>query len=163
MNHMWTPLEAERERAVEYRLHAAIAEGARLERELKTIDERLEIGFVEERSPEYPGVVPGRWHVIRHNPDAPTSFMPIIGAEGEYVDPSFQIIEKLKENDLWKTGAVKTLMENYNQKWENKRKARDSDKESMKEQGAHVFRAAKRVAGEGGMERRLFGKGRKKD
>ena len=159
---LWTPLEAEREQAIEWRLNQHVVDGARLQKELKTLDHLLEIGFIGELAPEFPGVVPARWHVIRRNPPpAPHSFMPIVGKDGEYVEPSFQIIEELKKRDLWKKESVVKMMDEYEAQWTRRKKQKDLEAEQRIDVGADLFRAANRLPGDGGMEKKLWGKGGK--
>lgn len=70
-------------------------------------DHRLELVFIKEKATS-PDVVPGRWHVKRHNDgDAPNSYIPITGEKGEYIEPSpDRIIARLNEMDMWRRGSV---------------------------------------------------------
>ena len=160
MPELWTPTQThqERERAVEYSLQKHLAEAKALEKELKELDEHLTVVWIGDRAPEFPGVTPGRWHVRRANPGAPNSFMPIVGPKGEYLEPSFRIVEELKANDLWNDDAMRTLMKKHSQRAEERAKTDALMSEQSREETAHLYKAAKRVAGDGGMTRPTWGK-----
>lgn len=68
-------------------------------RDLKQIDPYLELMFFED-DVLLPGVTPGRWHVVRHNPGAPPSLDAYVGPNGEYLEPDSGIFKKLEESDL---------------------------------------------------------------
>jgi len=161
---LWTPEQANAERnsVVEAHLRDQIAEGARLEQELKQLDPYLEVGFVGEGAPAYPGILPGRWHVIRRNPDGLDTFLPIAGPDGEYREPSFQMIDEMKRRDLWKRDAVKERMDAVREEWIRRDKQKELFSEQSRDEAALVYRAAKRVSGDGGITRRWWGKGRVK-
>jgi hypothetical protein len=139
----------ERREMVDSHMKAAIA----LCRAVKAIDERLDIEFISEGAdPEY-GVVPGRWHVVRKNPPpAPDSFIPITTRDGGYCEPHSGILEELRRRDLWKEGA----RERYEKKFTPQKRKPD---EGMVEELAHDLRAGARVAGDGGLTRRRWGRG----
>lgn len=159
---LWTPerANAERNSVVEGHLRDHIAEGARLERELKQLDPYLEVVYVGERAPAYPGIIPGRWHVVRRNPGELDTFLPIADPEGNYLPPSMQIVEEMKQRDLWKRGAMEARMKAHRDEWDRRERERETWEEQNRDEAAHVFAAAKRVAGEGGMTKRKWGKGK---
>lgn len=165
MPELWTPdqANAERNAGIEVHLRDHIAEGARLERELKQFDPYLEVGFIGERAPAYPGVMPGRWHVIRRNPDGFDTFLPIAGPDGEYMVPSYQMVEELRRRDLHRPGAIEERMKATRDEWERREKSRELFREQARDEAAETYRAAKRVAGDGGITKRKWGKGRVKE
>lgn len=69
-------------------------------RDLKRIDPYLELARAQDTIRTGTALKPGYWHIIRHNPGAPPSVMPIEGPDGEYVEPSSAVFEMLKRNDL---------------------------------------------------------------
>ena len=157
---IWTPTEAhqEREQASVGVAKSTLAHADALERELKELDSALSLVWIGSRAPEFPGVSPGRFHVRRANPGAPNTFMPIEGPDGEYLEPSFRIVEELKRNDLWDDRAMETLMKTHSRKADEAAKADALMSEQIREESASQFRAASRVAGSGGMRKRTWGK-----
>lgn len=148
---LWLPekqIDAEREELVERTLGEHVAEGRALERELRKLDPYLRVVYIGERAPDLPGLFPGRWHVQRKNPDTIDSYFPIAGPNGEYLEPSFRVIDEMKRADLWKDGAMEKLSKRRAEDVERRRKAKELASEQRKDQAAESFRAAKRVAGE---------------
>jgi hypothetical protein len=157
---IWTPSASheEREQASVGTAQAHLANANALEKELKELDENLSLVWVGGRAPEFPGISPGRWHVRRANPGAPNTFMPIEGPNGEYLEPSFRIVEELKANDLWNDRAMETLMSSHTRKADQVAKADALMSEQIREESAAQFRAASRVAGSGGLKKKKWGK-----
>jgi hypothetical protein len=73
-------------------------------RELKKIDERLEMAWFPEGT-SIVGVVPGRYHVLRFEPGAPVTIIPVTGPNGEFVEPNSAVFDKLRQSDLWNDQA----------------------------------------------------------
>lgn len=126
---------------------------------LRDLDPNLELVFFGERAEAIYGIVPGRWHVKRTNPGAPDSYMPIQGRDGEYREPDFGVIDQLNQADLWRRGA----MDRYDLDGSREKEAAEAriraEAEARAEEVAHNARAALRVAGDGGMTSRKWGKG----
>jgi hypothetical protein len=78
----------------------ALAELREWNRKLKEIDERLELVWAPE-SVTAPGLTPGRFHVLRHNPGAPTAILVHETPEGGFLEPNSYLLEKLQSSDLW--------------------------------------------------------------
>jgi hypothetical protein len=123
---------------------------------LQAMDRRLDLVFVSERAdPEY-GVKPGRWHVVRKNdPPAPDSYMAIETPDGKYMEPHSGILRDLADRDLWKHGTP-----------ENDRRPSAftdySKDDGFAEELAHDLRAGARLPGDGGLYKKLWGKGKPK-
>lgn len=43
----------------------------------------------------------GHWHLLRRNPDAPDSYVPIQGPDGEYVEPVSELVDWVRRQDQW--------------------------------------------------------------
>jgi hypothetical protein len=91
-------VDAERQAYAEER----VAQMRHLIAELRRIDPYLDLVKVREDSPGDATVIPGYWHVVRHNPDAPDTWMPITGEDGEFAEPTSRIFDKLAEGDMWR-------------------------------------------------------------
>lgn len=159
--------DAERLRLID-RGASAIGIAKKLTAELKAMDPSIEgVVFISDRvadlDPEdsAPGVVPGRWHVAvnARDPREPMMFWPLCGPEGEYADPNMKLVEDMKAADLWRPGALTELRQRHEREHQEAENAKQTEREARIEHGAHIFRAAKRVAGEGGMRKKLWAKG----
>lgn len=157
------PADIERERLVDdARRQDYLAKA--LTKELKRLDPYLEIVYIGERvsqvKPEdgAPGVVPGRWHVVRHNPETVDSYFPIMGLNGEFREPTFKLIEDMKEADLWRKGALQDLRDRQIKAADRRAYEKRHILEGKKDEAALAYRAAKRVPGEGGMTKRQWAK-----
>lgn len=131
----------------------------RLERELKKVDRHLEVVAIAPAAANNPnfrkavGVVPGRWHIVRRNPQGVDAWFPIMGPNGEFRDPELQVVEDMKAADLWRPGALKELRDRQmRQEIERvNREAREGEQRS--DEARLAFRAAKRMPGDGGLVR----------
>ena len=66
---------------------------------LKQKDPYLEMVFFPPTA-RAPGVVPGRFHIMRHNPGAPPSLFPVLAEDGGSRMPTSRHVEQLDEMDL---------------------------------------------------------------
>lgn len=129
--------------------------------ELQSLDPYLELVWIGPNAKRglIPGVEPGRWHIRRTPPGIIHSYWPIMGPEGEYVDPSLQIIEDMKAADLWREGALQELRDRQIREAEKKKKAAELEREQNRDTAAESIRAGKRVFGDGGLTKRKMFKG----
>lgn len=145
MSLLWTPqsaerqaraqVDAEREAFAEY-MRGLLPETRRMNEELRRIDPYLELVFVGERAPDDdPAIVPGRWHVVRHNPDAPDTWMPVVGENDGYAEPTSRIFDKLAVENMWNASHLERK-----RKREARRAAeRERDKERNRALKAQEF------------------------
>lgn len=78
---------------------------AEYNRELKQIDERLELIWAPE-SVTNPALVPGRFHVLRRNPPpAPPGLYPLQHQDGSFREPGSWMYDWLRRNDMWNDRA----------------------------------------------------------
>lgn len=77
--------------------------------ELQQIDPLLEIVRAGDRIDPGTPLKPGYWHVIRRNEGAPWSVMVVEGENGEYVEPTSRLFEKLRQGDLWSPENMKRI------------------------------------------------------
>lgn len=124
---------------------------------LQAMDERLDLVFITDRADAEFGVKPGRWHVVRKNdPPAPDSYMPIETPDGKYMEPHSGVLRDLDQRDLWRRGMPKP---HYDKPAAFREPQRD---EGMVDELASDLRAGARVAGDGGLTKRMWGRGRPK-
>jgi hypothetical protein len=139
-------------------------QASRLERELRTLDERMRVVKIAARAGELhprergPGVIPGRWHVklLTHPVNA---YFPITGPNWEYREPEMAVVDEMKERDLWRRGALEEIRNAEDQKERDEARAALLEREQGEDEVALAYRAAKRVAGDGGEHRRRMGMG----
>lgn len=74
-------------------------------RALKRIDPRLSLAQAKENA-EGPGIRPGYYHVLRRNEGAPMWRMPLCGPNGEFIEPTEQMLQDLEASDLQNGRAV---------------------------------------------------------
>lgn len=135
------------------------SKGAPLERELRAIDDRLRVVFIEPRAGELhprergPGLIPGRWHIklLTHPQNA---YFPICGPDWQYREPELAVVEEMKARDLWRRGALEEIR--LGEEAEERRRNRQAllEKEQREDEVALAYRAAKRVAGDRGEHHR---------
>lgn len=138
-----------------------------LERELKALDDRIEVDFVEPAAATMPleerapGLVPGRWHIIvRTGPGLDDHYFPIVGPKMAYREPELAIVEEMKARDLWKPQIFDKLLGGWEKEASRLRRQEITEGEARIEEVAAAYRAAKRVPGDGGLHKRHDRKGR---
>jgi hypothetical protein len=129
---------------------------------LKELDEHLSLVFVKENVND-PALVAGRWHIRRRNAGTLDSYMAITTPDGGYREPNTADLDRLRERDAWKTGGAGAILERRHAKDKVAEKARELWHEQARDEVAVNYRAARRVAGDRGLERRMWGRGRKPD
>lgn len=137
-----------------------------LERELKELDPRIEVDFIDPESAKVPpserapGVVPARWHIIvRTDAGYDDQYFPILGEKGAYRDPELAIVEEMKARDMWKPRIFDQIMKKEEEAATARARQQLNESEARVEQVAASYRAAKRVSGDGGEHRRHDRKG----
>lgn len=98
-------------------------------RELANIDQLLRLGQAFETIPAGYPVIPGYFHLLRLNPNAPFSVTPITGPNGQFAVPTSQMLDRLRESDL----QHKTAVEARRVQMENQLKAEERDKARFRE------------------------------
>ncbi|MGH2761383.1 MAG: hypothetical protein ACRDLD_02185 [Thermoleophilaceae bacterium] len=99
-------LVEERQRhAADLRRHVEVRDALeRFNAELRRIDPYLQL--VKARlDTELPGLRPGYYHIIRHNPGAPSSIKVHEGRDGEFREPDSGLFRELAESDMWSDRA----------------------------------------------------------
>lgn len=126
---------------------------------LKSMDPHLSCVWVKAIDPELlpPGTLPGRWHVCRNNPPpAVATFIPITTPDGGYRDPGVDVLEELHRRDLHRPGALEEALERGRVQTRTREKAKALETEQRQDELKSDFKAAKRVAGEGGLRKRKW-------
>lgn len=159
MSGLWVPesvqaeeLNAARERFAEEQ----IAHARYWTRELQKLDRYLSLVFISDQANE-PGLVPGRWHIRRKPPTGVHWYWPIVREEdGGYREMHSGDLDALRDSDLQNSMVIRDR-ERFQRKLEAvKQRAREREREQRMDQFREDFRAAKRVAGDGGLTKRRF-------
>lgn len=93
-------------------------------RRLKQLDPYLELIKAKDDATA-PGMIPGYYHVLRHNPGAPPSLLPVTGPDGEFVEPTEQLLDMLRAGDLQNERA----MEDRRRKDEEQARRREAERQ----------------------------------
>lgn len=112
MSRLWTPPVSREHRESTERFVAELVESTRREvmcdywdRELQKIDPKLTLIKAHDNA-TVPGLRPGYWHIVRDCFPGPPSILPLVGDEGEYVEPTSKMLEVLKAGDLQNERAM---------------------------------------------------------
>lgn len=131
-----------------------------LEKELRGLDDRLRVIFVDPEAGRLPpamrgpGLIPGRWH-IKLCSSPLNHYFPITGPNWEYREPELAVVEEMKARDLWRRGALEEIRKAEEAEEARRRRQALLEKEQREDEVALAYRAAKRVAGDGGEHRRF--------
>lgn len=114
---------------------------------LKDIDPYLELVFVRQPpgvTVDPPGdIVWNRWHVMRKDPARQVpDFRPIVGPNGEYMEPHSGVFEQLKEADLWGDDGRHRLRKRKLEEQRQKEKEREAKLEEMHDEARLRIKAA---------------------
>jgi hypothetical protein len=124
---------------------------------LRDLDPNLDLVWVKEKAPAIDGLVPGRWHIRRRNQGAPDTYMPVVTADGGYMEPHAGLIEQLKQRDMWRVGDIKQhFLDQHSKNEAKKEKNANLKREQRRDNIAADYRAARRVPGESIYKRRAF-------
>lgn len=130
---LWVPEaareDAERAAQVDHQLWLA----KEFRRHLQDLDPELDLVFAKEGATE---LVPGRWHIVRHNQGAPDTYMAITGPRGEYREPDDQVLAELRRRDLWTDDGIRRAKEEDERRAAAWRKAAEDADEQRREEFA---------------------------
>jgi hypothetical protein len=157
---------AEREEMVDRQLDSAHA----LSTALHAMDPQIAgVTYFGDRADPKLNVKPGRWHVWRKNkPPVPDTYIPIETESGGYREPDFGVIAELQRRDTWRRPGLLPQVkrrERFGMPYHevdpdpSEARAKERETEQRRDEIKSDFEAAKRVAGEGGLKKRKWGKG----
>ena len=120
----------------------------------------VDIKFFGDRAEEKYGIKRGRWHIHRRNtPPASDSYIPIETPDGGYREPDSGVLNELRERDLRRDDVWRAFEKTQASKAPSALQERSFTDNGEAEEIAHDVRAGARVAGEGGMTKRAWGRG----
>lgn len=149
-----TRANVEREEMVD----GQVARAGAVAKGLRDLDPRLKLTFFSERAEPRYDIVPGRWHVwLQNDPGMPDAYYPIQGDDGSYREPDWGVVQAMKMADMWSPN-YSLPSDDYDAHQAKVEKERALKSEQRKDQIASDYAAAKRVAGDGGLMKRKWGK-----
>jgi hypothetical protein len=120
---------------------------------LKQIDPTLDLVQIKPNADD-PNVIPGYWHLRRNTVEGFPWFFPITGPDGEFREPDHAFLEELKANDLWNPAVHRNKQEARIRREQARTRHKELRSEQQLDEVKSLFKAAKRVKGEGGFKRR---------
>src|SRR5690606_25972222 len=106
------------------------------------LDPKLSVGWVDERAPtNLPGIVPGRWHVVRRIDDGPDHYMAIVTPDGGYREPDSGVVFELQQQDLWNARARHDRERRIEEQRIAKERERERDREERVDELAARLKA----------------------
>jgi hypothetical protein len=121
--------------------------------ELKRIDPTLSL-IVAKPGSEDVGLLPGRWHVQKHIPNAPDEYWPLVGPHDEYREPGAWVLDEFNANDLWNPAVHRNKKEARQKIVEARARAKRLLAEQRIDEVEHNATAARRVRGDSGLSKR---------
>ena len=108
---------------------------------LKAKDPNLEMIFAKPHGKPVMGLLPGRFHVVRHVPGGPPSLLPIVGPDGEFVEPTHRVLDMLDGRDLWDERARTAQRKFLAAREREERRAKEVEAEQRSEELRDRWRA----------------------
>lgn len=132
-------VNAETMEQVDVELRNQVIHVRQLVEHLREFDPYLDIGYVG--ACDHPQLVPHRWHLIRRNPDAHTTALPITGPSGEYVEPGSEVYDLVQRMDM-QNGRVRSDMERRRiEEQKEKERAQERKRNELREEIAERLKA----------------------
>lgn len=114
-------------------------------RALKELDERLFVARAKGIVETGLALKPGHWHIFRDNDGAPPSVMTLEGEHGEYVEPTSRVLDRLRENDLQRPGALQERFRRQQKEEEAEQRRQEQEEEAFDQDVLERWKAARRV------------------
>lgn len=130
-----------------------------LDQALKAKDEHLGLVRVKEDVEEWDlplGAIPGYWHIRNNAPGFVPVYEPIRGPRGEFRLPASDVLDLADRMDLRKPEVFREVVERGRRKKAERARAEALGAEQRRDELVSDFKAAKRVAGEGGLTKRKW-------
>jgi len=127
--------------------------------DLQRMDDKIiDLRKFGDDAPELYGAKPNRWHIYRDNgPPAGPSYIPIETPSGGFREPDSGVVNELKERDMWHRKIGEFTSKRMPSAYEDP--TRTHEHEQADDEMAEDLRAGLRVAGEGGLTSRKWGRG----
>ena len=118
-------------------MSTAVLTGAmgRIDRDLRAIDRHLQLIYIDEQT-ETRGtpIKAGYFHVVRWNPDAPPTVIPIEDNEGMPIEPGSRLLERLQAGDIWDSRNLRRFEERERKLKASRERERARENENRREE-----------------------------
>lgn len=134
--------------------------GRSISEALTALDPYLDLVFIRHgAAPEIlpPGAVAGRWHVRNKRGPIP-SFSPITDPKGGYREPTPRILEELAERDMGRREVRDAVYQRPHRERLKEQHAKALEDEQRRDELVADLKTGWRVAGDGGLRKRKWGK-----
>lgn len=158
---LWLPEDTRLELQVDALARSQMVEAKRIEAEFRKLDPRISIVLAKPEADD-PRIKPGYWHLIRRNPGYAMTVLALTHDDGSYREPGDWLIEWFKRHDSWDSRVAERIRKEAGCQTMRRKYEAELEKEAAADNAAAAVRAARRVAGEGGMTARRWGRGRVK-
>jgi hypothetical protein len=138
---------------------AQIARAHEISKLLGSIDPHLSIVLAPENADHEEFEHPGYWYVRKRIPGSFDALLPLIGENGERLEPGPWVVDWLKARDLWDPRVFSSKKELKERLRTARTRAKQLESEQRRDEGAVAVRAARRVRGDYGMTHRTDRKG----
>jgi len=113
----------------------------RYTRELQRIDPHLCLMRAKDDA-TVPGLRPGYYHVVRHNPDAPVWIEVLEGPAGEFMEPDSSVFSLVEKSDMWNTRALRVRQKKELDAARSKQRDREREAEDRVDELAERWKQA---------------------
>jgi hypothetical protein len=155
MGQLWVPPSATRKQVEQRNAYTASVESMvhrfqgvmnHLNPLLKEVDPHLELIFVPPNADtSVPGIVPGRYMVMRHNPGAPPSLMVVEGPDGEFIEPGTRLVDEMRAKDMWSPEAERDRKQRRARREYEKQKEQERETEARRQEIQERWASATRA------------------
>lgn len=145
-------------REIEQQVDAQIEEAAHWNKELKRIDPGLSLVLSKEGAADTE-LQAGYWAIRKRVPGSVDAYIVLQGPEGQYREPGAWMLEMLQGADMWDDRVKQDRKRIQRHVAEAKARARQTEKEQQLDEADVAMRAAKRLRGPSGFEKRTDLKG----
>lgn len=114
---------------------------ARFTKDLALIEPGLELVWWPQHA-SAPGFVPGRYHIIWHNPNGLGSVEPVVDEFGGYREPDSGLFELVRRSDMWDDRVVRDRKRITQAALDAKARAQQREREEIDEEVYERFKAA---------------------
>jgi len=145
-------------REIEQQVDEQIEVGEYWSRELQRIDRGLSCVLGKENAADTE-LKAGYWHIRKRVPGSVDAYICLQGDEGQYREPGAWILEMLQGADMWDDRVKQDRKRIQRHVAEAKQRAQQTEKEAKLDEADLAMRAAKRLRGPSGFEKRTDLKG----
>lgn len=108
-------------------------------KELKSVDEHLELAWIPENITPHPAIVPGRFHILEQRPlPSPPNVLPLVKGcvtgdpdDDDFIEPGAWMFEWLRKNDHWSQRSQRLREERMAAAESARQRAHEREKEEQ--------------------------------